>query len=463
MKKIFIISIIIASLIGLFLLGVFDDTSVIIVEKGEKIYLTNIRPDKSDPNIIACIPVAYTGDDRAGIIGTILSGRGRSSNHSYTPIVLDNNTYFQQFTLVRNHKPRSFTDKRLRYRRALCKKDGKFTIEQSIHPTTLDRFARSLTKYDSAWNLDMGTSSYGWYKKDGKLHHLGISTFWNKAKQSNWIVIKKCTSSNHKDLSDVKSFYASLQNDSIFDWQKIMTKNLERAESVFYFQFSKPINGFNVKGILNYLQEYDSDNHIGFAILIFSNDTLVSYNTHPWFVIPDSILSNWNNYKINSLDYIIRKLPYYNDNQMGQFSEVPFAFYDVDFDNQKELLFRIINSGQRHRNTYVVLKYDSDAKDFIASQFTEYLDSLYVNNPKYVSYPSLDDMTEFDRENQEVILYESAGYIGNEKHYYKVTDKLPHLYMIETYYFGYDSLGKRETFKNGESIIEYFNNGQERL
>lgn len=193
MKKVVIITIIIASLIGLFLLGVFDDTSTIKVEKGEKIYFTNIRPNPADPNIIACIPAAYTGGDGTGIIGHYSVGKGRkgSSNFSYTTVNLENNTHFQQLTLIRNHKPKSFGDKRLRYRRALCKKDGKYTIEQSKYPTTLGRFARSLTKYDYAWNLDMGTYSYGWYKKNGQLHHLGASTIWNKRKQSNWIVIKK--------------------------------------------------------------------------------------------------------------------------------------------------------------------------------------------------------------------------------------------------------------------------------
>ena len=187
-----ILILVLFSIISLFLLGAFDDTSKIKVDKTDAIYFTNVRPGKSDSNVVACIPAAYSTEN-GSIIGHYSVGKGRkgSSSGLYTTIHLDNNAHFQQVSLVRGHKAKTFKDKRLRYRRALCKKGADFTIEQSKYPTTLNAFARSLTKYDNAWNLDMGTYSYGWYRKDGRLHYLGASTFWNRHKQTNWIVIRK--------------------------------------------------------------------------------------------------------------------------------------------------------------------------------------------------------------------------------------------------------------------------------
>ena len=178
-------------ILGCFLFGIFDDKSTITVGEGEKILFTNQRPNSSDPNIIGCFPAAYTGEN--GIIGHYSTGKKREgiSDYRYATINLDGNTHFQQVTLVKNHQPKKFDDKRRRYRKALCKKHGRYYIIQSTYPITLNSFAENLTDNDFAWNLDMGSYSYGWYKKDGKLHPVGISAFWNKAKQSNWIVIKK--------------------------------------------------------------------------------------------------------------------------------------------------------------------------------------------------------------------------------------------------------------------------------
>ena len=192
MKKVIIICIVFAVPIGLFLLGVFDDTSTINIDKGSKIYFTDVLPDKANPKIVVCIPAAFSGED-GRIIGHYSIGKGRKgkTGKDYTTIHLDNNTYFQQASLVKNHKPKTFKDSRLRFRRALCKKNEEFSIVHSTIPVTLSQFGNQLIEYDHAWNLDMGTYSYGWYKDEKGLHHLGLSSIFNRNKQTNWIIVKK--------------------------------------------------------------------------------------------------------------------------------------------------------------------------------------------------------------------------------------------------------------------------------
>ena len=192
MKKVIIICILVGVASGLFLLGFFDDTSTIKVEKGNKIFFTEVPPDKSDSNILVCIPAAFSSED-GRIIGHYSTGQERKGNtvKGYTTIHLDNNTYFQQASLVRNHKPKSFKDCKKRFRRALCKKNGNFSIVNSKYPITLNNFAKQLADYDNAWNHDMGTYSYGWYKDEKGLHHLGLSSIFNRNKQTNWIIVKK--------------------------------------------------------------------------------------------------------------------------------------------------------------------------------------------------------------------------------------------------------------------------------
>lgn len=190
-KTIWIILSIFVITSGLFFSGFIDNSPIITVNKGKKLIFTDKRPIINNPNILLCVPAAYS--DESGIIGHYSTGQGRkgTSDYRYTTIHLNNNTYFQQATLVRNHKPKAFDDDKLRFRRALCKKDGVFSIVHSKIPVTLTKFSKSLKEYENAWNLDMGSYSYGWYRDDtGKIHHLGISSILNKEKQTNWIIIK---------------------------------------------------------------------------------------------------------------------------------------------------------------------------------------------------------------------------------------------------------------------------------
>jgi|GEM_PF-7070597 hypothetical protein len=175
-----------------FILGMMNSTPIIPIDKGSSIVFTNERPDESDESVLVCVPAAYSTDGGEIIGHYSLGGKRRgSADYRFTTIHLDCGTCFQQASLVRQHKPKSFSDSRHRFRRALCKSDGCYTIVNSSRPITLTDFARTLTEYESAWNLDMGTYAYGWYRDSTGLHYLGLSDIWNKHKQTNWIVVRR--------------------------------------------------------------------------------------------------------------------------------------------------------------------------------------------------------------------------------------------------------------------------------
>ena len=153
---------------------------------------TTEKPDISDPDVLMCVPAAYTSDS-GEVIGHYKDGKRREGNpdYRYTTVYLDKG-HFQQLTLVRDKKQKESHDTKRRFRRALCKKGNKYYIENSRFPVTLTVFAKQLCgKYDYACNLDMGTYSYGWYKESGRTHHIGIFSYLNSRKQSNWIVVRK--------------------------------------------------------------------------------------------------------------------------------------------------------------------------------------------------------------------------------------------------------------------------------
>lgn len=145
---------------GLYFSGIFDAIPQITIDSLDKIIFTDKRPSTDDENIILCIPAAYSGEE--GIIGHYSTGIGRQgkSDFRYTTIYLDCKTHFQQASLVKGKAPKTFSDNKRRYRRALCRKNGEYCIIHSKWPITLSDFANQLIDYERAWNLDMGTYSY---------------------------------------------------------------------------------------------------------------------------------------------------------------------------------------------------------------------------------------------------------------------------------------------------------------
>lgn len=182
----------VVGILAIYFSGMADSKPTIAVADGCEIYFTDKRPDQADEKILLCVPAAYT-TGKGAIIGHYSTGGRRkgASDYRFTTIHLDRGSHFQQASLVKNHTARSFSDRRHRFRRALCKKEGRYYIVHSRRPVTLTAFGRQLRDYDRAWNLDMGTYAYGWHRDGTGLHRLGMSTIWNAGRQSNWIVVRR--------------------------------------------------------------------------------------------------------------------------------------------------------------------------------------------------------------------------------------------------------------------------------
>lgn len=185
-------SIVIATLAILLIFGfLIIDPETITFDDASWEFTTE-KPDINDPDVLMCVPAAYTAES-GEVIGHYKHAKRREGkpDYRYRTVYLDKG-YFQQLTLVIDKKTKKSNDTKKRFRRALCKKGNKYYIENSRLPVTLTAFAEQLCgKYDFACNLDMGTYSYGWYKESGRTHHIGIFSFLNSGKQSNWLVVRK--------------------------------------------------------------------------------------------------------------------------------------------------------------------------------------------------------------------------------------------------------------------------------
>lgn len=81
---------------------------------------------------------------------------------------------------------------------------------------------------------------------------------------------------------------------------------------------------------------------------------------------------------------------------MDIFANLPFVFYDIDFDGKKELIINLAHQGQRWKNAYEVVQMEPDR-----------LYSIYRKPP----FTDLDDMTIIDPVNKTITinLYEGHG------------------------------------------------------
>jgi hypothetical protein len=184
------------------------------------INLVNKRPVFNQSTYMV-VPAAYTdkqnridglcflnGNKVASNINTNLTGFCMLRNNTIeikplkelTPtlqqsIVTNKATLFQQSLLVLNGQliPCNLFGNTRNKRRALVKFKNSYCIAESVNPLAIADFQKALIKIKaiSAFNLDMGSWSEGWYKnKQGNQVKIG-DYMSSTSQQTNWLVLSK--------------------------------------------------------------------------------------------------------------------------------------------------------------------------------------------------------------------------------------------------------------------------------
>jgi len=181
------------------------------------------RPEKSDKNILLCIPGAYTDLQTYTVDGLYIdNGKVLNQNKiNYTLggaikiingdcelfstqkgkllsdsliqyIVKQKGSLFQQILMIEHGKGATYKDTKQFQRRAIVKtKENKTAIIESFEHITLDMFTKDLLELGikEALYTDMGAWDEGWYKVNDKAITIGrIKT--QTEKQCNWVVFK---------------------------------------------------------------------------------------------------------------------------------------------------------------------------------------------------------------------------------------------------------------------------------
>lgn len=228
--------------------------------------------------------------------------------------------------------------------------------------------------------------------------------------------------STHTDSVFVYDFYKSINGISIEDVEDLIRNDLQQLDSTYFVEYDSPINGYSIKAVLKDFNPIGLSKYSAYAYMWFTDSCSTRSLLHPTFALDDSIAKQLKTRTVNRLNYNNIPDRYYNyrSNQLGQFKDVPFAFYDVDFDGEKELLLRHPFIGQRCRSTYSPFRLSAiDHSRFEEDYIYASIDSVLIESDNYEHYPILDDMVLFDSKNKTIILHESAGAWGNEWHYYK--------------------------------------------
>lgn len=199
-----------------------------------------------------------------------------------------------------------------------------------------------------------------------------------------------------------------------------------------FAHYDDSISGYDVKVMI--LPSYRTWNRSCRAVISFNRDDRQFKIVHDgWLdtlcydVSKDSILLPRDT--IISLHYnqpVITKSRAFT---MDSFTDVPFVFYDIDFDGNEELILNLYGQGQRWIDAYEVVETESDR-----------LYSIFRKEP----FTDLDDMTIIDPGNMTITTVAYEGH-GEEWHnVYKIihgateweSPTIQHLYEDDRCYSG---------------------------
>ena len=114
--------------------------------------------------------------------------------------------------------------------------------------------------------------------------------------------------------------------------------------------------------------------------------------------------------EVVNLDYKNPKIPE-GECRLGV-TDVPFFFYDLNFDEKKELLVGEVETGQRWRTTFKAYELD-DSEHFV-------LKDPYFQITYEEPYISLDELSTVNKENRTIKIHYSAGAADSFSEVYKL-------------------------------------------
>lgn len=128
---------------------------------------------------------------------------------------------------------------------------------------------------------------------------------------------------------------------------------------VFYpvfFIYSSKINGYNEDGQFSIGSDGSSDyqfNGCVYATLYFSSDSLTFQITHFTFrPFVEGFADSLKAFDCIEIEYLKPNFPKPNRITLDSIHDLPFAFVDINFDGEKELLLANPGNGQKSISTY---------------------------------------------------------------------------------------------------------------
>ena len=230
-------------------------------------------------------------------------------------------------------------------------------------------------------------------------------------------VIRIRSAASCEDHSLVETFSIAYKMPDLFD--------VEDYARNIHIKCNQPVNGYNVE-VFFIPENMIYDKITGPAKLVFINQKtgkkqqIISlYFAVPSKIFPDfEDLDSFAHGQTCNLDY---GLPNDTDEWIAAhplyYGALPFFFADVNFDGKQELLLTQFGQGQRGCSTYIVFSITPDGAfdDLLASQ---------------APFDRLDDFSEIDRENRQIIIPYHNGASDSYSEIYK-PDTNGKFYFVE--------------------------------
>lgn len=242
-------------------------------------------------------------------------------------------------------------------------------------------------------------------------------------------IVVSCGSSQDADikysksarLNLIKDFYAPyIDSNNIEDsikYQNFIDQEVAALDSCYLIHYTNTINGFDIRMRVDSIWRVFNDIICNANIIISNGDRAIAISQLN-ISLADSIFNNLNKHHINEITYTIKKSPYYKNLKyphLGEYRDLPFFFFDTNFDGENELILRVAGVGQRGRSCYYPIKLDWDNDCDRNWSFISGIAEI-----ESYRFDPFDDMTQFDSTNKTFILHLSVRYWENEWHYYKV-------------------------------------------